>query len=436
MKSYSKKVKCIYIDPPYNTGTDGFVYNDKFNFTVQELEEKLSIDETQAQRIIDLTKRGSASHSAWLMFMYPRLQLARELLADDGVIFISIDDNEQANLKLLCDDVFGEENFVGNIIIKSNPCGSQSEAEIAQLHEYLLVYGKTRVEMDIVGHELTKEMLSEYKYTLPTGEKYRLLGLRQRGGFWRASERPTLYYPIYIDPISCTTSLSKNDVHNIEVFPIQPSTNELGSWRWSKETVLKDINLVIGKSITRNGAGDWDIFEVDLLTNKDGTVRRTKAKSIWDDKEINYQNGTSCIKELFGSEVFSYSKPCFLINKALQMLMNEDSLILDFFSGSATTAHAVMQLNAEDGGKRKYILVQLQEKCREVSEAVKAGYETIDQIGMERIIRAGKKIKEETGADIDYGFKHFTLCEPQEETLDKLIEFDPAKINYREQNLF
>lgn len=425
LKSYSRRVKMIYIDPPYNTGTDGFVYNDQFNFTVEELSEKLSISEEHAERILDLTKRGSASHSAWLIFMYPRLQLARDLLTDDGVLFISIDDNEQGNLKLLCDDIYGSENFIGQIVIKSNPRGSMSDSSLAQLHEYIICYAKNKNFSAVIGHELSDDMLMEYKYE-ENGKKYRLLGLRQRGGFWRRSERPNLFFPIYFSEEDGSISLKKTESHRNFVLPIQPSTNEDGTWRWSKEKIKASASELIAKEITRNGDSAWDIFQKDDL-NKAGTQRRTKAKSIWDEKEVNYQNGTIEIKSLLGSGVFDYVKPVYLIQRAIQMLQfNDDDIILDFFSGSATTANAVMKKNAEKESNLKFIMVQWQEEVKPASIAEKAGYKTIDQIGMERIIRAAKAIKEEfPDTTVDLGFRHFILAEPEQNTLDKLEKFDP-----------
>lgn len=218
LKSYAGQVKCIYIDPPYNTGSDGFVYNDKFNFTVEELVEKLSIDEEQAQRILDLTNRGSASHSAWLMFMYPRLQLAKGLLSKDGVIFISIDDNEQGNLKLVCDDIFGEQNFAGQIAVVNNLKGRNDRANIATTHEYLLMY----VSENFVsgGLPLTDEQKKQYKYTDENGNLYALRDLRKRGRPDRREDRPNMYFPIYFNPE--TGDISMNALNGYEkIIPLR-----------------------------------------------------------------------------------------------------------------------------------------------------------------------------------------------------------------------
>jgi adenine-specific DNA-methyltransferase len=348
--------------------------------------------------------------------IYPRLMLARNLLTDDGVIFISIDDNEVHNLRKICDEVFGESNCVGQIVVKSNPRGSQSDSRMAGLHEYILVYAKNGQESAIVGHKLSGEMEGEYKY-VENDRAYRLLGLRQRGGYWRRSERPNLYFPIYVCASNGKISLSKSEVYSTAVLPIQPTTGEDGSWRWSREKINVQTEELIGKPIRRNGEDTWDIFQKDYLDR--GEERRTKAKSLWDEKEINYQNGTIEVKDLLVSGVFNYAKPVYLIKKCLEMLDDSD-VVLDFFAGSGTTAHAVMQFNAENSGNRKYIMVQLPEITDEKSEAYKAGYKNICEMGKERIRRAGKKIEEEQkakngglftaeAAPLDTGFRVFKL---------------------------
>lgn len=219
LKSYTEKIKCIYIDPPYNTGTDGFVYNDNFNFTKEELTTKLSIDEEHAERILNLTKKGSASHSAWLMFMLPRLQLARDLLSKDGVIFISIDDNEKDNLKLICDEVFGETNFVACIIVQSNKRG-QTYKQLAKTHEYLLVYIRKE---EVILNELSKSD-GAFNKSDSIGE-FEERELRNRNPKFGKFNRPKLFYPIYVNSSEvdecgyCPVSLEKKENYDIEVLP-------------------------------------------------------------------------------------------------------------------------------------------------------------------------------------------------------------------------
>ena len=410
-ESYLGKVKMIYIDPPYNTGHD-FIYNDRFEMDKQEYNQQIGLfDEEGNKQFTENTESNPRFHSDWCSMMYSRLMLARNMLSNDGVIFISIDENEIETLTKICDEVFGEVNHVGTIIVKSNPRGSMSTLEIASLHEYLLIYSKSRSDANIIGHELSAEMTSEYKHSDELGA-YRLLGLRMRGGFWRRSDRPNLFFPIYVNPADCSVSLEKSPLYCEVALPVQPSTMEDGTWRWSKEKILVESKLLVGKKITRGNEFVWDIYQKDYLERDSG--RRTKAKSIWDDSEINYQNGASEIKELFGKGgIFDYSKPTFLIKQAMKMIgFDYHDIVMDFFSGSATTAHAVMQLNAEDGGHRKFIMVQLPEKCDEASEAYKAGYKNICEVGKERIRRAGEKIKSEspmTTQELDVGFRVLKL---------------------------
>lgn len=433
-ESYLGKVKMIYIDPPYNTGND-FIYRDDFTSSSEEYAEESGQIDNEGNRMFKNTDTNGRFHSDWCSMIYSRLLLARNLLSDDGVIFISIDDNEVDSMTKIGNEIFGEENHAGTIIIKSNPRGSMSSAEIASLHEYLVVYTKRRIEARIIGHKLSDEMIDEYNLIDDNGN-YRLLGLRMRGGFWRRSERPKLYFPIYVNPLNKSVSLEKSSEYSEEALPIQPTTGEDGTWRWSKEKIAQEIHLLIGKEVLRNGEKCWDIYQKDYL-NKNGE-RRTKAKSIWDEPEVNYQNGTEEIKKLLGSSsFFDYSKPPFLIKHCAEMLDlgNDNQIILDFFSGSATTAHAVMQLNAEDGGNRKFIMVQLPENTDEKSEANKAGYKNICEIGKERIRRAGKKIKEEnplTTQDLDIGFRVLKV----DDSNMKDVYYSPAEYSQKNLDLF
>ena len=434
--AYYNKIKMIYIDPPYNTGND-FVYEDDFADPMARYKE------VTQQTTKSNPETMGRYHTNWLNMMYPRLRLASNLLTDDGVIFISIDDNEITNLRKICNEIFGEENFIGTIIIKSNPRGSMSTAEIAGLHEYLVLYCKNRDCVNVIGHELSENMTSEYKFTDENGA-YRLLGLRMRGGFWRRTERPNLYFPIYINPENGEVSLEKSDVFCEEAVPVQPSTMEDGTWRWSKDKISQNTHLLFGKTVIRDGETVWDIYQKDYLNRDEG--RRTKAKSIWDESEINYQNGTTEIKNLLGSSaIFDYSKPIFLIEQAMRMIdINAGDVILDFFSGSATTAHAVMHLNSEDMGCRKFICVQLPEACDEKTVAFKEGYRNICEIGKERIRRAGKKILEESAQTelgdeekkpLDVGFKVFKLDDSNIKSWDSApIEDTQIDIFYERLN--
>ncbi len=342
--THEGKIDVIYIDPPYNTGNKDFVYNDSF------------VDTEDSYR-----------HSKWLSFMNKRLKIAKRLLSDRGVIFISIDDNEVSNLKLLCDDIFWG-CFLQKIIIESNPRGSQSSKYFANVHEYLLCYSKKQNPEVSFGLSKNEDKLSEYSSEDNMG-KYRLLGLRQRGGAWRRSDRPLLYYPIYVNPINHSVSLEKNNDYTIEVIPQRP-TGEDSRWTWGKDKLLKNRHLLQGVKVNEGTPKEkWDIYRKDYLLNENGEEKLAKVKSIWNEKEINYQNGGNEIKDIIGDGKFSYPKPLFLLSKVISCSSCDDSIILDFFAGSGTTLHATMQLNAEDGGHRQCILVTNNENniCEEVT---------------------------------------------------------------------
>ena len=377
-KSYHKKVKMIYIDPPYNTGKD-FVYKDNFRDNIKNYLEITGQVDSDGNKLSTNSETSGRYHSDWLNMMYPRLKLARNLLKDDGVIFISIDDNEVANLRKLCDEIFGEDNFVGEITIQSNPRGSQASNFFASVDESLLCFAKNTSCLEIRGYLKDLESESgEYNLTDDNGKQYRLLGLRQRGGAWRREDRPKMYYPIYVNPLNGEVSLEKSEMYSKESLPKRP-TGEDSRWTWGIETFNKDKHKLVGKKVNREGNDDfYDIFRKDYLENEDGEIKATKPKTIWDDKEINYQNGRNDIKNLFqNSEIFDFPKPVFYLEKIITMFKMNNDIILDFFSGSATTAHAVMKLNSEDDGNRKFICVQLPETTDEKSEAFKAGYKNI-----------------------------------------------------------
>ena len=260
LHEYQGKIKCIYIDPPYNTGNEGWVYNDNVNSPmIQEW-----IGNTVGKDNEDFTR-----HDKWLCMMTPRLKLLHELLADDGVIFVSIDDNEVANLRLLMNEIWGEQNFIEEIIVQANPRGSQSSTFLANSHEYILVFSKKVSCLTLNG--LSKEDGSELEYIhydTVKEDKYRLLGLRQRGGAWKRSDRPKLYYPIYVNPVTGSVSLIENKSHCEESLPTRPSGEE-GRWTWSKEKLEADKNFLLGKKVNRAGCENfWDIFRKDFLSDE------------------------------------------------------------------------------------------------------------------------------------------------------------------------
>ena len=396
LSSYAGKIKCIYIDPPYNTGTDGFVYPDNFQFNVGELSQKIGITEDEAQRILDLA--GKSTHSAWLTFMYPRLVLARDLLTEDGVIFISIDDNEQANLKLICDEIYGEENFLAQVVWERAFAPINLKKNFSESHDYVLVYAKDSTDMETNGIPRSKEQDSLYKN--PD---------KDPRGPWQS------------DNFSVGPAVESN-IYEI----ITPSGKKVMppsgySWRFSKKKYkeLLDDNRVWFGEEGENGPR----YKRFLSEVKQGVTPMT----IWKYEDVGHsQSASQGLKKLFGNKAyFTYPKPVGLMKRMLQLYSDSDSVILDFFSGSATTAHATMELNADDEGNRKYIMVQIPEKIAEKEVAYKDGYRTIDEIGRTRIEKAAKKIKEETNADINYGYKLYFLETPEEKTLVELENFEP-----------
>ena len=391
-ETYLGKIKMIYIDPPYNTGND-FVYEDDFAQDASDYIANSGQTDEEGNRLVANTESNGRFHTDWLNMMYPRLKLARDLLSDDGVIFISIDDNEIENLSKICNEIYGESNFIGRMTLLSNPRGSQNSKNLSYVHESILVYAKSSGELNIGGIKKSEESLSEFSEKDEDGKLYRLLGLRKRGGAWRKEDRPNMFYPIYVNPQNGKCSLNKDTEYCIEVIPQRP-TGELSRWTWGKEKFSEEKDRLIGKPINRSGdEGAWDIFRKDYKDNPDGVEKTTKLKTMWIEKETNYQNAKNEIKALFGnSELFDFPKPTYIVSRLLTIIADKDSIILDFFSGSATTAHAVMQLNAEDGGNRKFIMVQLPEITDEKSEAHKAGYKNICEIGKERIRRAGNQL--------------------------------------------
>ena len=427
-KSYLGKVKMIYIDPPYNTGND-FVYHDDFAMSADEYAEASgSVDELGNKYIKNMDSNGRF-HSDWCSMIYSRLMVARTLLTEDGVIFISIDDNEVENLRKICDEVFGESNKIAQLVIENNPRGRQSDAFFATSHEYLLCYAGNIDSATINGMSLSEKQKAEYKYEDEIG-RYRLLGLRQRGVASLREDRPEMFFPIWVNPEDSSISLTYVEDWE-EVIPKKSDGRE-GRWMWGKQKCINESNRLVAKLVSTRK--EFDIFVKDYL-NKDGEQRTRKYKTIWSEKILNNQIGTQEVKAILGGDYMSFPKSTEYIKTIIQTGTSSSSLILDFFSGSATTAHAVMQLNAEDGGNRQYIMVQLPEETPEDSEARKAGYNTIPDIAKERIRRAGKKIKEEsplTTADLDTGFRVFRLEEGNYEDVKR----SPKDYNQDDLDLF
>lgn len=387
-ETYLGKVKMIYIDPPYNTGND-FVYNDDFAQGKGEFEETSGLFDEEGNQTVDPMQRNTESngrfHTDWLNMIYPRLKVARDLLSDDGVIFISIDDNEVENLRKICDEVFGERNFLAQVVWERAYSPINLMKHFSPSHDYILCYAKD-IET-AVCHGIPRTADANARYSNPDNDPR---------GDWKSSD------------LSVGPAVQSN-IYEI----ITPSGRSVYppngySWRLDRQTFNKyvaDNRIWFGTDGNNVPSIKRFISEV-----KQGITPMT----IWKYSEVGHsQDATQKLQKLFGGKkYFDYPKSVPLIERCLQLYTNKDSLILDFFSGSATTAHAVMKLNAEDGGNRKFIMVQLPEKTDEKSEAYKAGYKNICEIGKERIRRAGKKVKEEAGLqaqNLDTGFRVLKL---------------------------
>lgn len=438
LKSYAGKIKCIYIDPPYNTGSDGFVYNDKFNFTAEQLQTKLGIGEEKAKRILDLCKRGSASHSAWLMFMAPRLMLARDLLTEDGVIFISIDDNEQANLKLLCDSVFGEENFVAQCIIVGTPKNDPHVASTA--HEYSLLYSHNVDAIKNADYGIFnprfKDLLSIYD---AGNSNYELIEQNLKKYYQDndiqneniANYKYADEYGVYrIGPIDDPQSSGSKDER---INPITGKICATPTRGWS--CTLETWNEWLSQHLIKFPADD------NVLPAKKTYVSADRLDVMRTTYKLQTRKDTDYLKKIFGTNFtpFANPKPLELIKTFLDNCNDKEMFVCDFFSGSATTMQAVMELNSRDNGNRKCILVQLPElisitkgmtnKAKKIAQTAidyldsKQLAHTIDNIGQERIKLSALQIK--LDEPIDLGFKHYTLQDVAQNTLDKMDTFDP-----------
>jgi len=416
-ESYLGKIKMIYIDPPYNTGKD-FVYKD--NFTKDTQEELLESGQKNEynERLVVNPETAGRYHSDWLSMIYPRLKLARNLLTQDGVIFISIDDNESHNLRKICDEIFGEQNFIVSIAVQLNPRGRHLDNFVAKTHESILIFAKDAArDTTMTGIEKSGDMEGEYNMEDTRGS-FRVLGLRNRNQAFNPITRPKLFYPLYVNPNTNLVSINEDSLFTEQVWPTTTEGTQT-CWTWGKEKVVTDNKLLIGMLVN----GSWQIFRKDYLFDLNGNKALTLVKSLWIDKEINNDYGKKAIKELFNNNVMDFPKAPVLISKLIKSgLINDDEIVLDFFSGSATTAQSILELNAEDMGIRKFIMVQIPQIIDENHIAFSEGIKTISQLGLERIKRVSTKIKEEKSQKAkndglfaefndsqDYGFRVYRL---------------------------
>lgn len=411
-ETYLGKIKMIYIDPPYNTGND-FVYNDDFAESAEEYMLHSGMYDEDGNRLVDKfvanTESNGRFHTDWLNMMYPRLKLAKDLLADDGVIFISIDDNEQKNLKNICDEIFGGANFLAQVVWERAYSPINLMKHFSPSHDYVLCYAKNIEVAHCNGIQRSAE--ADNRYSNPDNDPR---------GVWKASDLSV--GPAVADNIYTITTPSGRNV--------EPPDGR--SWRLSKKAFkerLMDNRIWFGPD--GNSVPAMKRFLSEL--RKTGITPMT----IWKHTEVDHSQGaTQKLAKLFdGKKYFDYPKPVDLLQRIVSLYSEQECIILDFFSGSATTAHAVMKLNAEDGGKRKFIMVQLPEECDEKSEAYKAGYKNICEIGKERIRRAGKKVKEEsplTTQDLDIGFRVLKLDSSNMED----VYYTPKEYMDKEIDLF
>lgn len=410
-KSYLGKIKMIYIDPPYNTGND-FIYPDNYSENLDTYLEYTGQIDGEGRKFSTNTDTDGRFHSKWMNMMYPRLFLAKNLLREDGIIFISIDDSEVKNLRSICDEIFGEENFISEVIWKKSYGGGAKSKHVVSLHEHILMYTRSKEKLGVINLPPNPDVLKYYKFS---DEKFDIRGPYRKQPLATNSmdDRPNLRFPIFFE--------------GHEIWPEK-------QWQWSKERVeqaLLDNSLVIQRK--NNG---WTIDYKQYLKNEDGEVRGSKLYSIVEG--IYTQVGTDEIKSLFGNgKIFNFPKPSELI-KTLIGCTDKNSIVLDFFAGSATTAHAVMALNNDEGGNRKFICVQLPEPTDEKDEAFNAGYKTIAEVSKERIRRAAAKIKAEASsntdllteekASIDLGFRVFKLQKSNFSVWDSSFTTDADQI--------
>jgi adenine-specific DNA-methyltransferase len=419
LPEYEGKIKCIYIDPPYNTGNESWVYNDNVNHP----KIKKWLGEVVGKDGEDLTR-----HDKWLCMMYPRLKLLHKLLADDGLIFISLDDNEIHSLKFVLSEIFGENNFQSEIIIQSNKRG-QTYKQLAKTHEYLICFSKTKkaIIKGLPGSE------DDFPYKDKIG-RYSIRELRNRNPKFGRFNRPNLFYPIYIDPTKpdkngfCPTSLEKDDSFTIEISPLN-SKKEESCWRWGTDKFLKnvssnnDMNAIFGKP---KQGGNWGVYE----KYRKGTIT---PKTIWNDTEVISEQGTTMLTKLGLGNVFQFPKPVELVQRVIQIASDKNSIILDSFAGSGTTAHAVLNLN-KDGGNRKFILIEMEDYANDITaervKRVAKGY------------GSGKKELKSTGGAFDFYELGLPLFDKNQnlnelvglEKIREYIWFSETRISFKKPN--
>ena len=402
-ESYLNSIKMIYIDPPYNTGHD-FVYPDSFIMGNDEYNEGTGYFDEDGN--INFKRENNASlaryHSDWCSMIYSRLMLSRTLLREDGVIFISIDENEVTNAKKIAEEIFGAENCLGIISNTNNPKGRSDDKFIATAHEYILVYSKNIQKVEWFGFEPTEEITKRYNKVDENGKKYREIDLRKTGENDLREDRPNLFYYFYYNEVSGEFYPSRDDVTREGFIQIKPQREDgkEGNWRWGLDTAEKQISELVPKFMPSRKV--WGIMQKDYLEGR----ALVKPTTSWTFKDVNSERGTEEFVGLgFDKRVFPKPKPVGTIKRCIKLCSNsDDDIILDFFGGSSTTAQAVMEKNAEDGLSRQFIIIQVKEEIEEKEEAYKEGYRFITEIGQERIRRVCDKLKDDE-KKLDLGFR-------------------------------
>ena len=404
-KSYLGKVKMIYIDPPYNTGND-FIYPDDYTENLQTYLEYTGQVDAVGKKFNTNTEVDGRFHSKWLNMMYPRLYLGRNLLRDDGIIFVSVDDHEVNNLRVLLNEVFGEECFSAQIVVVNNLKGRNDRKDVATAHEYVLMYSRENFES--LGLPLTNKQVAEYREADDEGLKFQWRDLRKRGGADTRTARPKLFFPIYADPESGSCSLEKDKRHSVEILP-KKIDNSDGCWRWGIEKVRDNLANLNASKVQSNDR--WNVnYRVYLEAN--GKMRVAKPKSVWFGPEVSTDAATKTLRAIMGTDLEFTPKPVELLKTIAVQSLDEDDICADFFAGSGTMAQALLELNTADGGSRKFILIQLPEPTG------RKDYPTIADIMKERVRRIIKKLNDEDAGKLELhngkqerGFKVFRLAE-------------------------
>lgn len=420
-KSYAGKVKMIYIDPPYNTGKE-FIYPDRFQDNLDTYLKYTGQVNDEGVKFSSDVEVSGRKHTNWLNMMFPRLCAARNLLRDDGVIMISIDEKESLNLRMICDQVFGEENFIAQFSVVTNYKGRNDKTNVAMAHEYIIAYKKASFVSG--GLPLTASQIAEYKLIDFDGKKYKLRDLRKRGGPDSRSDRPKMWFPLYLSLKTQKLSIERLSEDDIEITPKRIDGSD-GRWRWGKERVIDNLDNLEASYVKRNEKwnisyriylqaatstpieGDDDLEEDEDDFSSNGSI----PKSVWMGGEFSTDAGKRAFKKLIPSAPLEYPKSVELLKRCIYYGTNADDIVLDFFLGSGTLAQALYEVELEQPKGRRFIGIQLPEKCENNAAALKGGYKTVAEIAMDRIRRAAEEIKKSNPHyNGDLGFKAFRLA--------------------------